>query len=537
VSRMHKVLIIDDDRIIRKGLVTTIPWEQHDFQLVGEAADGERGLEIIENCQPHIVISDIKMPFMDGLDMARIAMGRYPAMKFIFLTGYQDFTYAQKAIKVKAVDYLLKPIDKKVLLEKVQKAAGEWDVEQDERQKITQAKPFLRQVLLKKIIECQGKETDLLQEAISLGIELRGQTLLVFLIKIDEYYQESAKKAHDIEKNEYLKFCTCNACEELLQQEGMGGVVELERDELTMIYCSNETKERAEEKSRALAEKIKNTVKKYFRTTLTIALGGAYHGILCVRSSYQEARYAMNCRYLIGKDQVFSIGDVEFLSREDQGVQIEVQDDEFVNKVKLGFVQDALEFLNNLECKMMQQNDASLPYVRLRAVELLISLFRGAAEWAKEWETVQQQSVPIYYSRINRMQTIREIIDLIRQVVCDLGEFVNMQNESQRCGVVESAALYIEEHYASPGLSLQEIGQYVHMNPIYLSVLFKKEKNITFTDFLLQIRMKKAMEMLRCHHMKNYEVAERIGYSSPEYFSVCFKKYTGYSPIEFKNKI
>ncbi|MBP2659075.1 MAG: two component transcriptional regulator, AraC family, partial [Firmicutes bacterium] len=96
---------------------------------------------------------------------------------------------------------------------------------------------------------------------------------------------------------------------------------------------------------------------------------------------------------------------------------------------------------------------------------------------------------------------------------------------------------YIEEHYEKQGLSLQEVAKHVHMNPVYLSTLFKQERNITFSDFLLQLRMKKAMELLRSNNMKTYEVADVVGYSSPEYFSVCFKKYTGVPPIEFKNKI
>lgn len=537
MSRLHKILIIDDDRIIRKGLVTTIPWAEHHFQIVGEAADGERGLEIIENCRPDIVISDIKMPFLDGLDMASIVRERYPAIKFIFLTGYEDFTYAQKAIQVKAVDYLLKPIDKKKLLEKVHKAAEEWDADNGAKQKINVAKPFLRQMLFKKLFEGQGKVAELLQEAVSLDIELTGQTFIILLIKIDNYFYDLVEKTQYIKKMEYLKLCVYNVCEELLHRESMGGVVELERDELVMIYSSNDTAELAGDKARVLAEEINNTVKKYCSTTLTIALGGACHEIFCIDSSYKEARCAMSYRHLIGKDKVFSILDIGSLPSDDQGVQFEVKDDEVVNKIKLGLVQDALGFLDGLESEILEQNHITLIQVRLLAVKLIISLFKGAAEWAPKWQKGQQLNVPIYYSRINRMQTISEIMHLIRQVVCELGEFMTMKNESQRRGVVEAVALYIEDHYAQPGLSLQEIGKYVHMNPIYISVLFKKEKNITFTDFLLQIRMKKAMEMFRCNNMKTYEVAEKIGYSSPEYFGACFKKYTGFSPIEFKHKI
>lgn len=536
---MHKVLIIDDDRIIRKGLITTIPWEKYGFQIIGEAPDGEQGLKIIEECHPHIVISDIKMPFMDGLDMAHIIRERYPTIKVILLTGYNDFNYAHKAIKVRAFDYLLKPIDKEILLEKVQKAAVEWDEENKAQRRISEANPFYRQTFFKKILEHHGAEDeeDLLQEARSLGIELTGQTFIVLLIKIDEYDKGLEKTAEFSQQREVLKYCVFNICEELIHMERKGGVVELESDELILIYSSHESFEQAEEKARVLAEEIKNTVKKYVRTTLTVVLGGAYQGICSIDSSYREARSALAFRHLIGKDKVFSMIDIEIFPDNHNDIQIKGKEHEFINNVKLGFVQEALGVLNDLEIEMMQQNYISLHNVRILSVQLIIALFRGAAEWGKGWENTHQANVASYYSQINGMQTISEIMNLLRQVTCDLSQFIITQRESQGGCAVGEAAKYIEEHYAKQGLSLQEIAKHVHMNPVYMSVLFKQEKNVTFSDFLLQLRMKNAMEMLRCHNMKTYEVAEAVGYGSPEYFSVCFKKYTGVSPTEFKNKV
>jgi two-component system response regulator YesN len=537
---MHRILIIDDDRIIRKGLAKTIPWEKYGFQLGGEAADGEQGLKLIEEFHPHIVISDIRMPFMDGLDMARIVKERYPMIKLILLTGYNDFIYAQQAIQIRAFDYLLKPVDKEILLEKVKKAAGEWDVENRAQQKISEAKPFFRKAFFKNLTECkENNKEELIREARSLGIELTGQTFIVFLVKIDEYYKELVGTVEQpIEKREALRYCIFNICEELIFAEGKGGVVELEKDELILIYSSNETCEKAEENARTLAEQIKNTVEKYLETTVTIALGGAYHGISSIESSYGEARSVFSYRHFIGKNRVFSMLDVGGRSSSyDKSAKISGQEIELVDKVKLGLVQDALHFIDDLESKMMQQSHISLYYVRLLAVQLIISLFRGAAEWAQEWEKTQQGNVSIYYSRINEMQTIQEITNLIKSVACDLAQFMTTQRESHRSGVIGEAAKYIEEHYEKQGLSLQEVAKHVHMNPVYLSTLFKQERNITFSDFLLQLRMKKAMELLRSNNMKTYEVADVVGYSSPEYFSVCFKKYTGVPPIEFKNKV
>ena len=135
------------------------------------------------------------------------------------------------------------------------------------------------------------------------------------------------------------------------------------------------------------------------------------------------------------------------------------------------------------------------------------------------------------------MQTISEILTLIRSVVGDLAEFMAGKRESHRGGVIGEAVKYMEKHYVKQGLSLQDVASHIHINPVYLSTLFKQEKKITFSDFLLQVRMQKAMELLRNQDMKCYEVADMVGYNTPEYFSVCFKKHTGLSPIEFKNRL
>ena len=178
----------------------------------------------------------------------------------------------------------------------------------------------------------------------------------------------------------------------------------------------------------------------------------------------------------------------------------------------------------------------SLGEVRLRAVDMLLGLFKGAEKWAPDWCTRHTARKAQDYGQINHMQTVDEIMDLLRSLVDSLAQFMTDENVSQRGDVIDEVTVYIEEHYAEHGLSLQDIGRYVHMNPIYLSVLFKKKKKITFTGFLLQIRMTKAMEMLRSTDLKTYEVAEQTGYSSPEYFGACFKKYTGCSPLEFRNR-
>ena len=526
---LYKVLIVDDDRIIRRGLVTTIPWEEHGFKLVGEAADGERALELIDIALPQIVISDIRMPFMDGLAMAEQAKQKHPDIRFIFLTGYEDFNYAKQALKLGAVDYLLKPVDRDVILEKAKKAAEDWEADQIKQEKLHTAQPYFRQKLFQRLLTAGEDAAVIEQEAASLGLSLAADSFVVMLVKLDAY--GTLEKSTD---GSNLKTAVCRVAAELLAGQS-GGAFELEGDVLAVV-CGGEAKEvlmlRAQEIAHALCVAAKDTL----HTTLTVGIGQVRDtGLSGIAASFEEARNVLEFRHVIGKDKVISVNDLDALVYEVQNVSQTLSEGELVDKVRMGLVDDAQQMLSEIELAL-RSSRLSLVQVRLMAVDILLTLFKGADTWAQGWSEQNREKKAAYYDRINRMQTVEEILVLLRGLVDSLGQFMASENESQRGDTIDAVTAYIEEHYAENGLSLQDIGEHVHMNPIYLSVLFKKKKNITFTGFLLQVRMKKAMEMLRCRSLKTYEVAEQTGYSSPEYFCACFKKYTGVSPAEFRNR-
>ncbi len=533
MRRMYKVAIIDDDRIIRKGLANTIAWEENGFLLVGEAADGEQGLKIIDEFCPQVVVSDIKMPFMDGLEMARVAKEKHPEMKIILLTGYDDFSYAKEAIELRAFDYLMKPVDKEVLLNKVKKAATEWETQKNIKDKINAGMPFFRQQLLKKLLKQTQAPEQLLQEGISLGIPLDAEVFAVLVVKIDDYCQTTG----DIEEvvNEWIKQDLLKICCEIVDHAGQGCTVDLEQDELMILCASPGGLEEPEDITRELAERVRDIAKQRLGKTVSIACGKCFHGIASIVESYEEARCALRFRHVIGKDKVFSVADINVLSGS-ESLSFEGIVSELIRAVKLGFSQEAVALVKKLEEEMACTKQITLNKARFIAVQCILSLYSNAQEWAKEWQTRQQEQIDRYYNRINGMQTIEDIINVVLEVVNDLAEYVARQRENQRCPAVSEAVCYIEANYAQKGLSLQEVAKHVHMNPVYMSTLFKQEKNITFSEFVLETRMQKAMELLRSGGMKAYEVAEKVGYSNPEYFSVCFKKYSGVSPVEYRNK-
>lgn len=367
---MFKVVIVDDDRIIRRGLSTVVPWEEHGFQLVGEAADGEQGLELIQRENPHIVVSDIKMPFMDGLEMAREIRKQNSKTKIILLTGYEDFKYAHEAIKVRAFDYLLKPVETEGLLEKLKQASEEWKLENQKEKEFNEGSQMIEQEFLKK---------------------------------------------------------------------------------------------------------------------LTNPLSGA--------------------------------------------MEIPRFEEECIPLIKLGLSEKVSKYLDETKNKLAISKDISLEDVKLLAIRVMSLIFHESGKWAKSWDHSRFMSAQ---NDIMSLETIQEIFDRLKEIAVNLAIFVNGLNESHKLSLVDKAIDYIKENYHEEGLSLQTVADKVHVSAAYLSSLFKIEKGFNFGDVLLETRMRAAMEIFRQRDLKTYEVAEAVGYANPQYFSSSFKKYTGYSPAEFK---
>ncbi|MEH7118494.1 response regulator [Neobacillus vireti] len=365
---MHKVVIVDDDRIIRKGLSSIIPWEEHGFELVGAAADGEEGLEIVKEKHPQIVISDIQMPFMDGLEMTRAIKEFNPKTKIILLTGYEDFKYAHEAIKLKAFDYLLKPVETSELIEKLKHASQEWNVENKREMQFTESKSLTQEKFL---------------------------------------------------KNLHLS------------------------------------------------------------------------------------------------------------------VKVEVNwfDKDLIKFISLGIPEKVIDHLEGTRKSLAAKTSVSLPEVALQAIKGIHLIFHEASTFAQNWD-----SAKFYDSenRIMKLESVDEIFTEVRHIALDLAVFVSKLNKNQKHSLVDKAIEFIRHNYHDTSLNLQRAAEVVHVSSAYLSNLFKVEKGINFGDVLLETRMKKAMELFRQTDLKSYEVAEKTGYSNPQYFSSSFKKYTGYSPAEFK---
>lgn len=519
---MNKIIIVEDDRIIRRSLCRA-PWREHGFELVGEAANGEDAIELIEKEQPQVVISDISMPFMNGLEMAKILKTKSPHTKVVFLTGYEDFKYAQEAVKVKAFDYLLKPVKIDVLIEKVKNAATEFNKEMKKEKRFIDSLPLLEQRFLRKMITKRDGTTsiDVEKELIELGIQIEGSYYSVMLINIT---------ASDEEEDNRNKMNVTEIVRNYLAGSNRGYLFNGETNEMALLLSGE--KDCYKEKN-AFALDLLDQIMKIDQNA-TITIGRTYSNLFDVSTSFVESRLAMDMKHIMGTGRVYSIEDT-LPNNLDNGNIFKALEDQFKTHINLGYPKKAKETLEQLSQAITENKRIQLSEIKLLALKYSTLLFYQIKKWEKE-ET-EDSNIQNKFNTILGIESLQEMIAILQELIEEWSVFMSEEKNQNHYTLVDKAMQYMDENYHDEALTQQKVAEKIFVSAPYLSNLFKIEKGLNFGEYLLDLRMKKAMELLQHYDAKVYKVAESVGYSNPQYFSVCFKKYTGYTPGEYRKNI
>lgn len=520
-----KVAIVDDDRIIRRGLKSVIPWEEYGFLFVGEASDGEEGLALIEREQPQIVVSDIKMPFMDGLEMANIVRKKEWKTKIILLTGYEDFKYAHEAIKVKAFDYLLKPVETTHLIEKLNAARKEWQEENQKEKLIDETVPYQHRLFLNKwrVNEISNDEIDGKFNQIILTPP--NAHYYALYVRLDSLYETENNGVHA--KNEITHLSSQLLSTHSIKHE----VLYADQEDFCLLIAldSNSLLE-AELLIKNLSEELVAIVQANGQTTITVTRGRVSQNIYDLRHSLLEAQAAMNQRFRKGKNTAYSIDDIK-LSSIEEVIDYQGFENELFQTIQLGLSGKVTTLFDNMQNLVLQNNHLTLEEILLLMLRINSLLFRDCSKWEQDWDKKRFIDTQ---KKLIMMQTIEELFECMKGLAEDLSDYVRFQNINLKETIVDKAIICIRANYHVEDLSLQRVADVVHVSPAYLSSLFKAEKGFNFGECVLETRMKAAMQLFRETDLKTYEISEKIGYSNPRYFSSCFKKYTGHTPAEYK---
>lgn len=536
---MVNVLIVDDEAVIREGIIKSIDWGSYDINIVGEASNGVEALEIFKNKMPDIVITDIRMPIMDGLELSRNLIELMPSVKLIILTGYGEFEYAKKAIEFKVSKFVLKPIGAEELVKIVLKLKDEI---YDEKRKATEGKsfellfqenlPVIRGRLINRLTDgsySSISKDEILKKAKTLNMDFSGPIYQVFILAIDDYFYCVDNQTP--EKRELLLDSVLNIADEALASYTKGFLC---RNEISLFVGIINTG-RHDFNIIGMCKYLQFLISKHLKISISIGIGNEKNDIYKVFESYDEAFNALRNRIYKGKNAVIHIKDVA----EDTGM------------TSSGFLQN----YNNEEkellfcLKLIDQNKVNDLFNRLFerfvsmkvdynniknvCLKLLLAAFREIDEMGINIEG----HLNIQFDLFNEIEKC-EIIDDIKIWMINVTEKMievieNGKNETYK-SIVKIAIDYIMKHYNEP-LSLTIIAEKVHVTPNYFSRVFRKETNENFIEWLNKYRIEKAKEFLTDFSLKTYEVAEKVGFNNYKHFSYNFRKYVGCSLTEYKN--
>ena len=522
---LYRVLLVDDEEDIREGISRKMDWLGLGFSLVGEAANGQDALELAESLRPDVILTDIKMPFMDGLELCRILTDRLPAARFVVFSGFDAFEYAKQAIQMNVVEYILKPINADELSAVLRRLKDQLDRERAERRNVELLRsrymenlPILRELFYANLLDGRIEPGTERERAARLDIDLQGEEWAVGLAYIGSDRRD-ALSTLSVQKllEESL---TADRCKLSLYNDWVAVIVSL--TESFTIY----------DLIRVL-DRVCTLAASYLSLTLTVGVGAPCKELSGMARSAAEARTALEYRSMVGRGQVIYIGDLE-----PDGGQVltfeEADERTLTAAVRLGSEQEVRDAAAALAGKIREANPSAGQY-NLFLMELVTHLMKMTRRSGVGVEEVFGTgfSLPIQDSAL---PSLEELEGWCAERYLRLRPLIRRRQTDSAGQTVEAAKEYIRQHYAESDLSVEKLCAYLHLSSTYFSTLFKRETGTSFTAYVTTVRMEAAAEAIRGTEEKTYLIAQRCGYEDPNYFSYVFKRHFGVTPTKYRSE-
>lgn len=549
---MIKVFLVEDEYAIREGIKRSIHWERDGFELVGEAGDGEVALPKIIKSKPDILITDIRMPFMDGLELSRLVKSEMPDIKIIVLSGYDDFNYAKQAISIGVEEYILKPVSEETLMEELKKVA---EIISKEKQENEAREKYVHDMEEIRILEQQKFLHDMIDGKLSiqesmalgkkLGIEVTAECYSILLMQVFSGNSgESDIDAYSgIKEDIYSKIKdNCNDIPNVFLYDQVGDVL--------CFLIKADSEEELREMIRRGTESIRKLMKDHMDMLYFMAVGKIVERIRDVNISYADASRKFAERYMIEESAIFD--GTEKKDKKSGKADPVIEEKAATDKIDLNSIdagkisqKTILHFLKNgtiaevddfteeyfssigyevMESMMLRQ------YVLVEALLSAAAFMKTVGVEGKELEEILGDTKdPTGYA--SSVDSAREYIQKLLNTIL---EYRNKLSDQKYIEIIDKAKEYIQNNYQNEDMSLQSVALEVNVSSNHFSAIFRKETGETFIDYLTEVRMEKARTLLVCTAMKTSEIGFQVGYRDPHYFSYIFKKTQGMSPKEYR---
>ena len=498
---MIKLFLVEDEIVMRDGIKSQIDWKKEDIEFAGEASDGELAYPMILETKPDILLTDIKMPFMDGLELSALVRKELPETRIIILSGYDEFSYAQRAVSLGVTEYLLKPLPPEELLGCIRKVKKEIEQEKsmpdlDWREELLREQSdYQRQMLFRALVMGDRPLAELLRmaEKLKMNITARYYRLLLMTVREGEGVRPAAFREElsgmldtvkgwyffDRGENGYAVLATGNDGKEL---------DECVRETIGLLVGQIRTDE----------------TRSYF-----IGVGESVNRISDIGKSFYEANRAFSCRFIAGMNRVVFSSDLSTYEETDP-------------------------FLEGVFRSIGEKNLNSRIFLNYLVMDIYFSMIRFLKEMDCPAEKLDEKcgSINSFLKEDVSASRAREYLGLC------LKELIKIRdgNTRRRYGrLLREAVRYIDEHFDSEDISLNRVAEEASISPNHFSSIFSQEMGITFIEYLIQKRMERAKQLLRTTQLRSSEIAYQVGYRDPHYFSSTFRKTQGMTATEYRS--
>lgn len=536
---MYKMIVVDDESWIRERLIHTIDWDELGIKVIGEASDGEEALKISKELLPDIILTDIRMPVFDGLEFTKRLKESNITAKVVIISGYNDFEYARKAIKLGAFDYILKPVEDSDLINVIERCLEQINLEKRKEvlfkkadRQIKESQPVLKEKFFSNLVNGYFKnEKDIVAELEYFGIKNNNLNHICFIIQIDDFEAVTQEKKPD---NLLIQFVLCNITKDFNNRLGENELFFSHSGEVVCIISSANEEAVLTRQIMSISNGIRKMVKKVLEYTVTIGIGETYTNIFSISESYRQAKQALLHKAYLGKDRIYDIRSIDI---QHMPVFYKLYDTEtLVNNIKTGKKEHALANLDTIIKDVSSSNNNIRPVdLKFIYIDIVNSIFKTSIEGKSSNEDFSDFSFN-FFEQLNKIQTINEIHVWLSDTIIRIIDYLEKSQSSKKRKIVNKAVEYIENHYEEP-MALNDVAEKMFLNASYFCKIFKDEIGESFTRYLMKLRVQKAIKLMNDPTLKIYEIAQKVGYDDVQYFTKIFKSLQGISPMQYREKI
>ncbi len=521
---MIKVMLVDDEIAIREGIRNSFPWEESGYTLVGEAPDGEIALPMIRDENPDILITDIRMPFMDGMELCRQVKQLMPWIAIVILSGYDDFSYARQAISLGVQEYLLKPITAKELREVLDRISQRLREERKAREnaenirrRLSSGNRFVRDRLVSSLFEDgfgENEAQQVTEQLRTVGINLTAGCYAV----LDIAFDGGSGNATGMDA-----LCT-------LAESSGGGVQVCTARHGARALVMGDSESDTEERAYGFANSALRALENAGVGKVLIAIGEMCGQLADVGISMKSARHIRHVADNLENGSprsIVGVREMEDVSAPVQKLDFRPLRDRLQYVGADGFSQVFDEYAASLAATALHAN-LTQDYLRVEALMTAVGIVQDAGG---EPEKV----LPIHrYEQEQLSGSGTEDLAPVKELLLTALRYRDLHSPVTGNSSIAKARYYLSQHFSDPNLMLQDVAGQVCMSNSRFSTVFAQETGYTFTEYLAALRISKAQELLKATDMRSSQIAQAVGYTDPHYFSYLFKKRTGQSPSEYR---